>query len=187
MAPSLDDAARAIRRGELVVVPTDTLLGLAAAAGDRTAVDRLRDAKGRPEHLPLSIAVSSTEELEPYARLAPSGRGFVRRHLPGPFTILATPSPKARRELDPRVAAGRTIGLRVPDHPAIRELCRRVGPITATSANRHGERPARSVAEARRAFGRSVRVYLPARPRPSGVPSTLVDLTGARPRRVARR
>jgi L-threonylcarbamoyladenylate synthase len=187
MAPSLDDAARAIRRGELVVVPTDTLVGLAAAARNRRAVDRLRDAKGRPERLPLSIAVSSIEELEPYARLAPGGRRFVRRHLPGPFTILARPSPEARRTLDPRVAAGPAIGLRVPDHPVVRELCRRVGPITATSANLHGEPPARTVEDARRAFGRSVRVYLPARPRPSGVPSTLVDLTGAVPRRVPRR
>jgi L-threonylcarbamoyladenylate synthase len=187
MPPSIPDAVRALNAGELVVVPTDTLLGLAARAGDRAALGRLRRAKGRPRATPVSVAVSSTEELERFARLSPSARAFVRRHLPGPLTLLLRPSLAARRSLDPSVAGGRAIGLRVPDHPVVRELCRRAGPITATSANRHGAPPARSVAEARRAFGRAVSVYLAARPLPSGIPSTLVDLTGRRPRPVARR
>ncbi len=187
MAGSLADAVRALAAGELVVVPTDTLLGLAASARDRRALDRLQRAKGRPTGMPISIAVSSTEELERFARLSRVGRAFARRHLPGPFTVLAAPSVTARRTLDPSVARGPTIGLRVPDHPLARELCRRAGPITATSANRHGVPTARTVEEARRAFGASVRIYLPARPAPSGVPSTLVDLTGSQPRPVARR
>jgi L-threonylcarbamoyladenylate synthase len=187
MTASIADAVRALDAGALVVVPTDTLLGLAARATDRAAVLRLAHAKGRPGAMSVSVAVSSTEELERYARLSRAGRAFARRHLPGPFTVLARPSQAARRTLAPLVAPGRTIGLRVPDHPVARELCRRAGPITATSANRHGSPPARTVDEARSAFGAAVRVYLAARPAPSGVPSSLVDLTGARPRPVARR
>jgi len=187
MGPSsLDRAARALAAGELVVFPTDTLLGLGARAGDADAVAALAEAKARPGAQPLSAAVSSLEEVERYGRLAPPARAFVRRHLPGPYTILLAPTAEARRWLAPAVSGGPTIGLRVPDHPVARELARRVGPVVATSANRHGAPPARSVAEARRAFGRAVRVYLPPTPAPSGRPSSIVDLTGGRPRPVTR-
>jgi L-threonylcarbamoyladenylate synthase len=187
MAPTVADAARAVAAGALVVYPTDTLLGLGAGATDRAAVARLLAAKDRPGEQALSVAVSSYEELERLAELSPAARRFVRTHLPGPYTILVRPSAWAVRHLAPSVARGRTLGVRIPDHPVARELARRAGPITATSANRHGAPPARSPAEARAAFGRSVRVYLPARPRPSGAPSLLVDLTGPAPRPVERR
>ncbi|HYA58449.1 MAG TPA: L-threonylcarbamoyladenylate synthase [Thermoplasmata archaeon] len=187
MSPSVADAARAMAAGALVVYPTDTLLGLGAKATDRPAVERLLAAKGRPPRQPLSVAVSSFEELEPLADLSPAGRRFVRAHLPGPFTILARPSSWARRSLAPAVAGGRTVGLRVPDHPVARELARRVGPVIATSANRHGSPPARTVADARAVFGGAVSVYLSGRPPPSGRPSELVDLTGRVPRRLPRR
>jgi L-threonylcarbamoyladenylate synthase len=187
MGPSLERAVRALEQGELVVFPTDTLLGLAARAADPTAVARLVRAKARPGTQALSAAVSSVEEIEPLGLLSRPGREFARRRLPGPYTLLLRPTSEARRRLAAPIAGGATIGLRVPDHPVARELARRVGPIVATSANRHGDRPARSVAEARKSFGPEVRVYLAARPRPSGRPSEIVDLTGAGPRWVARR
>ncbi|HTP54436.1 MAG TPA: L-threonylcarbamoyladenylate synthase [Thermoplasmata archaeon] len=187
MGPALDRASRALAAGELVVFPTDTLWGLGARAEDASAVARLLRAKDRPGTQPLSAAVSSLEELETFGRLSRSARAFVRRHLPGPFTVLVRPTALAQRRLAPAVAGGRTIGLRLPDHPVARELARRSGPVVATSANRHGAPPARTLGEARRAFGGSVRAYLPARPAPSGRPSEIVDLTGARPRGVARR
>jgi L-threonylcarbamoyladenylate synthase len=188
MASALADAVRALNAGRLVVYPTDTLLGLGVLASDRAAVERLVEAKGRPPGMPVSIAVSSTEELESFAALSPMGRRFVRTHLPGPFTVLVRPSAAARGRLAPEVAGPHgTVGVRVPDHPLARELARRVGPLTATSANRHGEPPCRTIAEARRAFGADVASYLPAEPRPSGRPSELIDLTHDAPRPVARR
>lgn len=188
MGSPLAAAVRALAAGRLVVYPTDTLFGVGARAGDRRGVARLAVAKGRPSRLPVSVAVSSTEELEALAELAPSGRRFVRTHLPGPYTLLVRRSALARRTLAPRLAgASRAIGLRVPDHPVARELARRAGPVTATSANRHGRAPARTVAEARRALGDAVAVYLAGGPRPSGRPSLLVDLTHGAPRVVARR
>jgi len=186
MGAALADAVAALRRGEVIVYPTDTLLGLGALATDRGAVAKLARAKGRSSAQPVSICVSSLEEVERYARVSTAARRFVRRHLPGPFTVLLPLSPSARRALAPGVGGRRTIGIRIPDHPVARELARRVGPITATSANRHGAPPVRSVAEARRALGDGVRVYLPATPRGSGSPSTLVDLTGPKPREVPR-
>jgi L-threonylcarbamoyladenylate synthase len=187
MAPTVADAARAVAAGGLVVYPTDTLLGLAARAEDRAAVARLAEAKARPGGQPTSVAVSSYAELERLAVLSASARRFVRTHLPGPYTVLVRPTPWARRHLAPSVSAGRAVGVRIPDHPVARELARRAGPTTATSANRHGDPPARTVAEARKAFGGRVAVYLPGRPAPSGRPSELVDLTGELPRPVGRR
>jgi len=186
MGDGVGAAVRALRRGALVVYPTDTVLGLGALAGDRAAVRRLLTVKGRSAAQPVSVCVSSTEELERYARVSPTARRFVRRHLPGPYTVLLAPSPEARRAFAPSLAGFRAVGFRVPDHPVARELARRAGPLTATSANRHGAPPARRVAAARRALGRAVACYLAARPPGSGAPSTLVDLTGASPRTLVR-
>jgi len=187
MGPTIADAARALARGELVVYPTDTLLGLAASATDRSAVGRLERAKERPAGQSLSVALSSPEEMELWGTLSIESRAWARRHLPGPYTLLVPPTQRARRTLSPSVVPARgLLALRVPDHRVARELARRAGPITATSANMHGRPPARTSAEARRAFGTRVAVYLPASPRPSGQPSTLVDLSGDRPVLVPR-
>lgn len=188
MGPALTAAARALAAGKLVVYPTDTLYGLGARAADPVAVERLLDAKARPVGMPVSVMVGSIGEVEALAELAPAGRRFVRTHLPGPYTVLVTGSALARRTLvPPATGPSGTVGLRVPAHPVARELARRAGPITATSANLHGAPPSRSVREARRSFGRSVAVYLDGPPRPSGHASQLVDLTHATPRALARR
>ena len=188
MSSTLADALRALAAGQLVVYPTDTLLGLGADARNPDAVQRLVALKGRPPGLPVSVALSSTEELEPLGAFSEVGRRFVRTHLPGPYTLLVRGYPRARRTLAPGVSAtSGVIGLRVPDHPLARELARRVGPLTATSANRHGEAPCRTLPEARRTFGDAVAVYLTGEPRPSGRPSVLVDLTRGSPTPVARK
>lgn len=183
MAPGLDAAEAALRRGAIVGYPTDTLYGLAVSARNRRAVERLVSAKGRASTQPISVAVASVEEIEPWVRWSTGARAFARGHLPGPYTLLVTPSERARRQLAPSIVrAAPTLGLRIPDHPIARELARRVGPITATSANRHGEPPARTAAGARAALGDQVAVYLDGAPPPTGRPSVLVDLTGEDPR-----
>jgi L-threonylcarbamoyladenylate synthase len=187
MGAALSNAVRALRHGGLVVYPTDTLLGLGARASDRGAVRRLLVAKGRSASQPISVCVSSTEEIEQYAVVRPSARRFLRRHLPGPYTVLLAPSARARRTFAPAVLGRTTIGFRVPDHFVARELARAAGPITATSANRHGDPTARTLAEARRALGGHVSAYVPADPPGSGEPSTLVDLKGREPRVLARK
>jgi L-threonylcarbamoyladenylate synthase len=187
MAGPLDAATEALRRGALVVYPTDTLVGLGALATDASAVDRLAEAKGRPDGMPLSVAFSSLDEVEPFVLLSEEGRAFCRRRLPGPFTLLAKASPQARRRLAPAIlASGRSLGFRIPDHPVARELARRVGPVVSTSANRHGEPPALDLAMARATFSDRVAVYVPLIPAPSGVASRLVDLNGPEPREIAR-
>ena len=187
MGDGIAAAVRTLRRDRLVVYPTDTLLGLGALAVHRGAVHRLLAVKGRSSGQPVSVCLSSPEEVERFARVSLAARRFLRRHLPGPYTVLLAPSPEGRRTFAPAIGGFRALGFRVPDHPVARELARLAGPITATSANRHGAPPARTVAAARRVLGRAVALYLPARPKGSGLPSTIVDLTGPFPREVDRR
>jgi len=188
MGPALARASRALAAGKLVVYPTDTLLGLGVRASDPAAVAHLDEVKQRAPGQPLSIAVSSTEEVEPWADLTPTARRWMRRHLPGPYTVLLRPSAHARATLAASIVPdGGAIAVRVPDHPVARALARRAGPVVATSANRHGSPPARTVAAARRAFGSAVAVYLAAEPAPAGRPSTFVDLQGSEPTVRARR
>jgi L-threonylcarbamoyladenylate synthase len=180
-------AARALAAGGLVVYPTDTLLGLGGVARDRRAVRRLESLKGRIGQ-PLSIAVSSFEELERWSVLSPPARRWVRRHLPGPYTVLVRPSPAATRTFPSTIVpTGGALAVRLPDHPIARELARRVGPIVATSANFHGRAPFPTASAARRAFGARVAAYVASGPAPSGRPSTFVDLRGERPHLLARR
>lgn len=187
MPSALDAAATALRQGRLVVYPTDTLWGLAARATDDRAVARLFEAKRRPAGLAVSLAVSSLEEVEPWTELPDTVRGYLRRELPGPITVLLPPSGAARRRLAPGLlGAGGALAVRIPDHPVARALARRAGPITATSANRHGDPDAATLGEVRRVLGDRVAVYLAGAPRPSGVPSRIVDLTGPVPSDVAR-
>ena len=187
MADELDAAVRALAAGQLVVYPTDTLLGLGARADDPRAVDRLLSAKDRPSGMPVSIAVSSMEELEELVDWDRPERGIARRLLPGPVTLIVRASVRARRTLAaPIVAPDGSVGIRIPDHAAARDLARRAGPITATSANRHGLPPCRTVAAARQSFGDRVAVYVRAGPPPPGRASMLVDLRGSSPRFVPR-
>ena len=188
MRSPVDDAVTALAAGRLVVYPTDTLLALGASARDPAAIARLESAKGRPSGQPISVAVSSVPEVEAFGDLGGPARRFLRTHLPGPYTVLLRPSDLARRRLAPRIfAESGTLGLRVPDHPVARELARRAGPVSATSANYHGAPPCQSLTEARAVFGSRVGVYLAFDPPGSGRPSMLVDLTRDEPRATPRR
>ncbi|MCI4361030.1 MAG: Sua5/YciO/YrdC/YwlC family protein, partial [Thermoplasmata archaeon] len=105
--------------------------------------------------------------MELLVRWTPAARAIARRLLPGPVTLLSPGSPAARRALAPTlIGPDGSIGIRVPDHPIARELARRAGPITATSATRHGAPPCRTVPEARRVFGTKVAHYLSLGPAP---------------------
>jgi L-threonylcarbamoyladenylate synthase len=172
-----DKAQRALARDEVVGYPTDTLYGLAVRP-TRRGLERLFALKGRPSGSPVSMTFSSWEEVEPFVRLDARRRADLRERLPGPYTMLLPASDRARRTWPAELFGPRgSLGVRIPDHPLARELARRAGPVTATSANRHGEPPAVTATQARRVLERGVAVYLPAVPRPSGRPSILVDWT----------
>jgi L-threonylcarbamoyladenylate synthase len=142
--PDLTDAVAAIRRGDLVVYPTETVYGLGANALDPEAVERVFEAKGRSREEPISMALPALSAAADYVRLTDRERRFCERFLPGPVTVLVE---RTDRVPDRLVAGRDRVGLRVPDHGIARDLARRTGPITATSANRSGEPSARRIEE----------------------------------------
>ena len=140
----LDAAVDAIRDGDLVVYPTETVYGLGADALDPAAVERVFEAKGRSRDDPVSLGVPDIDAALEYTEPTAAERAFMHEFLPGPVTVLVD-----RRDVVPDVltAGHEQVGVRVPDHELALELLERVAPITATSANVSGQPSARSVAE----------------------------------------
>ncbi|MDZ7702264.1 MAG: L-threonylcarbamoyladenylate synthase [Halobacteriales archaeon] len=167
----LDAAAAAIRDGELVVYPTETVYGLAADALDPTAVERVFAAKDRPSDRPISLAAPSVEAALGYVRADDRTRELMDQFLPGPVTVVA---PKAPEVPDALTAGHDRVGVRVPDHPVALELLERVAPLTATSANVSGGPSVREPAELDGALLEAVAVVLDAGRTPGGE-STVVD------------
>ncbi|KAB1192639.1 threonylcarbamoyl-AMP synthase [Haloferax sp. MBLA0076] len=129
-------AAAAIRRGEAVVYPTETVYGMGADATDPAAVERVFDIKGRARSKPLSAGFPDVDAALEHVVADEREEAFMRRFLPGPVTVVVE-----RRDTLPDVlVAGRDrVGVRVPDHGLARRLFRAAEtPVTATSANRSG-------------------------------------------------
>lgn len=140
----LTDAVAAIRRGDLVVYPTETVYGLGANALDPDAIERVFEAKGRSREKPISMALSDAAVASDYTHVTDREAAFCERFLPGPVTVLLERNDRVPDEL---VSGRDRVGIRVPDHDIARDLARRTGPITATSANRSGQPSARRVSE----------------------------------------
>ena len=142
--PNVADAVDAIRNGELVIYPTETVYGLGADALDPDAVARVFEAKGRSRDKPISLAVPDVEAALGYTDPTGLEQEFMHEFLPGPVTVLVE-----RRETVPDIlTAGREqVGVRVPDHDLALSLLADVAPITATSANVSGQPSARRVAD----------------------------------------
>ena len=140
----LTGAVAAIRRGDLVVYPTETVYGLAADALDAEAVERVFEAKGRSREQPVSMALPDVAVAEDYTTPSKRERAFCKAFLPGPVTVLLE---RTDRGPDVLVAGRDRVGVRVPDHDLARDLARRTGPMTSTSANRSGNPSARTVDE----------------------------------------
>jgi L-threonylcarbamoyladenylate synthase len=173
-------AAQIIGRGGLVVLPTDTLYGLAVNPFNALAVDRLFQAKGRAaaQALPL-IAADQAQVVGALGDLSPQASALAQRFWPGPLTLLV-PAPAS---LASAVAAGTgRVGVRVPAHAVARALCVACdSPLTATSANVSGEPPSNDPDEVARAMPDSIDLLLDAGLTAGGPPSTIVDVTGLSP------
>ncbi|MCZ6463548.1 MAG: L-threonylcarbamoyladenylate synthase [Proteobacteria bacterium] len=187
-ADPLADAVAELRAGGLVAYPTETVWGLAAVADSAAAVARLRAWKGRAEDQPLPVLLAGPDSLTSCGvRVSPAARTLMAAFWPGPLTLVLPASGR----FAPGVArADGAVGLRCSSHPLAAALATAVeasglGPVTATSFNRSGDSPARRRSDALRLVGTSgsgprvVPCEVDAR---GEAPSTVVDLTGARPR-----
>ena len=151
-------ARGAIGRGELVVLPTDTVYGVAADAFDPTAVQRLLDAKGRGRQSPPPVLIKGQETLAALTDRVPEVvRPLLDEFWPGPLTVIF----RAQASLSWDLGETRgTVALRVPSHRIALELLEETGPLAVSSANLTGRPAAESAGDARRMLGDSVSVYL---------------------------
>ncbi|MCL3860445.1 L-threonylcarbamoyladenylate synthase [Actinotalea sp. K2] len=173
--PAVDESVNALGRGELVVLPTDTVYGIAADAFAPAAVAALLAAKGRGRQMPPPVLVSDVRTLDGICDEVPQAvRDLVEVFWPGGLTVICRAQPSLAWDLGETRG---TVAVRVPDHPAALALLRRTGPLAVSSANRTGMPAALTAHEAADQLGSSVRVYLDAGRAPGGVASTIVDAT----------
>ncbi|MEH0844318.1 L-threonylcarbamoyladenylate synthase [Micromonospora sp. CPCC 205711] len=172
-------AIEAVKNGELVVLPTDTVYGIGADAFTPYAVKALGDAKGGSRQAP-PVLIGSRHTLDGLVFSLPrAARELVEAFWPGALTIVVEHSPSLQWDLGD---SSGTVAVRMPLHPVALEVLRETGPMAVASANRTGQPAALTAEEARDQLGYSVRAYLEAGPCPDPVPSTIVDLTGEVPR-----
>jgi tRNA threonylcarbamoyl adenosine modification protein (Sua5/YciO/YrdC/YwlC family) len=179
-AEGLEAAAAVLRRGELVVMPTDTVYGVAADAFNPGAVDALLAAKGRGRDMPVPVLVANPSMLTALVgELSPAADALTRAYWPGALTVVVRHTPHLSWDLGD---ARGTVAVRMPDDAVAIDLITRTGPLAVSSANRSGNPPATTMLDARLQLGAVVAVYLDGGERPSATPSTIVDLTGESPR-----
>jgi tRNA threonylcarbamoyl adenosine modification protein (Sua5/YciO/YrdC/YwlC family) len=176
---ALARARQALEAGLLVALPTDTVYGLAVDPAQKGAADRVFAAKRRPRGVELPVLVADVEQALSLAQApAPWVHRLMVQLWPGPLTLVVSRAPGLQIDLGDDRA---TIGLRCPDHPVPRALCRLAGPLAVTSANHHGQPPLSTASEVAEVFGGEVEVILDGG-RCAGVPSTVIDGTGPEPR-----
>lgn len=175
----INAAARALSEGLLVGVPTETVYGVAADATNPAAVRRLFAAKGRPADRPLPLLIGSAGALDCWsAGAGESARRLAGALWPGPLTLVV---PRSEGVSDAVTAGHDTVGLRVPDHPAMLALLRTVGrPLATPSANLHGAISATCAEEVDRQLGARVALVLDGGPSALGLESTVVSVVADR-------
>ena len=179
--PQLAEAVEALRRGDLVGMPTETVYGLAADAAKPDAVRRIFALKGRPADHPLIVHLGEAAQIDAWAReIPPAARMLAQRFWPGPLTLIL----KRARGVSDAVTGGQdTVGLRVPAHPVALALLKAFGGgLAAPSANRFGRVSPTTAQHVREEFGEALPLVLDGGPCQVGIESTIVDLSSGAPR-----
>ena len=189
-AEGLAHAQRAIAQKQCVVIPTDTVYGIAADAFSAQAVATLLAAKGRGRSMPPPVLIPRLQTMDGLATEVPAAaRALAERFWPGPLTLIVHAQPSLTWDLGETRG---TVALRIPDDELAQALLTITGPLAVSSANRTGQAAAQTAGDARDQLAESVEVYLEDGFRPrgagedagapggtaSGVPSTIVDCTG---------
>lgn len=171
----MDDVTRvaeALERGDVVVIPTDTVYGLAADPKSVTAMQALFALKERPEGVPIAVLVNSVTQAGEIVVISRVVETLAAAHWPGALTIVAS----AVEDHGLHIGSSTTVGVRLPDDDFVQAVTARFGPIAATSANRHGEPTITDPRDLAAAFGASVEVIIDGGVL-GGIASTVVDAT----------
>ena len=174
--PQLWEIAHCILdEGGCIVVPTDTVYGLAARADRPEAVSRLQKIKGRTDAFPPPVLIADTELVWPLVDPVPiEVQRLAHRFWPGPLTLIL---PTDHTDLSLAAATG-TVGVRVPALDELRAFLRLSGPLAVSSANKHNLAPATTIDEAIDQLGAEVGLYIDGGPTPGLAPSTVVNCVG---------
>ena len=176
----LTAAAAALSRGELVLLPTDTVYGVAADAFTPSAVTRLLAAKNRGRNMPVPVLIGEASTLAGLVVIIPPvAHDLAEAFWPGGLTLVVEHAPSLAWDLG---EAEGTVAVRLPDDDLARDLLRRTGPLAVSSANRSGRPAATTAAEAVYQLGEMAAVVLDGGPRTSSAASTIVDCTTLVPR-----
>ena len=167
------EAIRALEAGRAIIMPTDTVYGLAVMPGIPGAIEELFRIKGRSEYKPVAIIGSTMRALSGVANFDERARLIAQRFWPGPLTMVLPRAPGFTAPLGPARTQG--VGVRVPAFAPALDLLGLAGALAATSANRSGEPPATTVEEAKAIFGSEIDVYVDGGTC-SGQPSSVVSV-----------
>lgn len=179
-AAGLDAATAAIARGELVIVPTDTVYGVAADAFTPRAVAALLAAKNRGRAMPVPVLIGEASTVAGLVVELPEvANRLAQQFWPGGLTLVLEHAPSLAWDLG---EAEGTVAVRLPDDEVVRDLLRRTGPLAVSSANRSGRPAATTAAEAQQQLGERAAVLLDGGPRAGRAASTIVDCTSDVPR-----
>lgn len=169
----VEEVVDRLHRGEVVVLPTDTLYALVAAVESSKGLTHIFEIKQRDDANPLPVFAADLSQARMAARFGPEAERLAEVFWPGQLTLVLPRRPNVGWDLggDPS-----TIGIRIPDSNFVREVCRGAGLVTGTSANVSGEPPPADVEQAMAALGDKVNMYVDGGPSPKGVPSTVISL-----------
>lgn len=160
----------------LIALPTESFYGLAVAPFNEQALARLWQVKGRSKEKPILVLIGEESQLELLVRnIPPAATVLMNAFWPGPLTIVF---PAAAGLSDAVTAGTRSVGIRFSAWQPLRELLRRIGPVTGTSANREGMPPPTTVEEIYHGLGDTLDLIVDAGPTPGGQPSTVIDAQG---------
>jgi L-threonylcarbamoyladenylate synthase len=181
---AIDAASLAVRRGDLVVIPTDTVYGIGADADGAAAVQALLDAKGRGRDMPPPVLVSAATTLDALATGVPGyARSLVQEFWPGPLTLVCRQQQSVQGDLGETRG---TVAVRMPDDRVALAVLERTGPLAVSSANSTGAPAATDADQAVRMLGDRVAVVVDGGPARGGEASTIVDCTGGQGRVLRR-
>ena len=173
---TIDEARSALKKGKIIVYPTDTVWGIGCNPFDQESVNNLFNIKGKKEN-GVSILVNNVNLISEYCITNKTQKNIIEKLFPGPVTAIL----KSKVEFAKGVTRNGNIAIRIPKNNTSVSLAKK-NPIITTSANIHGENIAKDLNEAKKIFGNSC-IYLDGE-KPDGVESTIIDLTKDTPKIV---
>lgn len=180
------EAVRVLEAGGLVAFPTDTVYGIAVSSRIAGGLERLFAAKQRPPDRAIVLLLADAEQASELGILGPAARALAAAFWPGGLSLIVQQRGDTVPALSLATAddaeGGRTVGLRVPDHPTPRALAAAVGPLPTTSANRSGDPEARDAQDVLDQLDAALDLVLDGGPARGPRPSTVVDVSGDLPR-----